>query len=209
MQSHTRMLLTTTAANKFYKCDGGGICRDEIEVQVGENALFEYLPDEAIPYARSRMIRATRIRAASSARVFASDILSAGRVNFGTGELFDFNMLRSELELRIDGRLAILDRQLAEGEEQVKVLSQLWSGYRHLTTILVYAPDLPALLEERVHEVLPEIPGSTAGVTRLDNLICVRMLSVEAWQAHEGVYKVWQIVRPALAAKPARPILKS
>lgn len=207
-QPHTRFLVTTSAANKFYKCDAGGICRDEIEVSVGAGGLFEYLPDEAIPYARSRVVRATRINAAADARVFASDIISAGRVNFGAGEVFAFDMLRSEIELRIDGKLVVLDRQLATTRTQVTAFEQLWAGYRHLSTIFAYAPDLSAGLADRIHAVLAGIPGSTAGVTRIGNLICVRILSVDAWHAHDGVYKVWQITRPDVAGKSAHPICK-
>ncbi|MEO5863184.1 MAG: urease accessory protein UreD [Burkholderiales bacterium] len=207
-QPFTRLLVTTSAANKFYKCDTGGICRDEVEVSVGAGGLFEYLPDEAIPYAHSRIVRATRINVAASARVFASDTISAGRVNFGAGELFAFDMLRSEFELRIDGKLAVLDRQFAGTAEQVSAYEQLWGGYRHLSTIWAYAPDLPGGLEERIHDVLHEIPESTAGVTRIGNVICVRILSVDAWHAHEGVYRVWEIARPAIAGKLARPIRK-
>jgi len=34
------------------------------------------------------------------------------------------------------------------------------------------------------------------------------VLAREAWQLHAAIYRVWEVMRPALAGKPARPISK-
>lgn len=204
----TRFLMTTTATGKFYKSEHGGMCRDLMDIELGDDCLFEYLPDEVIPYARSRAERSLRVSAQPTSRIFLSDVISAGRINFRTGEAFAFDRFRSECELRIGPRRAWLDRLVAETPEQIADLSALWGGYRHMGTIVSYAPDFPAGIEDRVHAALESTPDVHAGVTRLGNVVCVRMLGQEVWQLHETVYAVWSTIRPALADKAARPINK-
>lgn len=204
----SRVLLTTSAANRFYKTENGGSCRDDIDIEVGDDGLLEYLPDEIIPYATSAGTRITRIHIAASARLFASDIISAGRVSYGEGERFAFRSFHSELELKVDGRLEVLDRLIAGTPDECRAFRDLWGGYDHMTTILIHAPDLPIGLDDAIHDLFGDCPGTTAGVTRQSDVICVRMLSQEVWQAHEAVWRIWAATRPIVAGKKARRINK-
>jgi urease accessory protein len=207
-EAGARFLMTTTAANKFYKCDQGGSCADVMDIELADDCLFEYLPDEAIPYARSRASRSLRVSAQPTSRVFLSDVISAGRINYRDGESFAFTSFRSECELRVGPRRAWLDRLIAETPEQIGDLAALWGGYRHMGTIVCHAPDLPTGIEDVVHAAFDRTPDVKAGVTRLENIICVRMLGREAWEVHETVYEVWAALRPMLAGKQARRINK-
>ena len=45
-------------------------------------------------------------------------------------------------------------------------------------------------------------------MTRIGHLVIVRILSHETWQAHEALFNAWAALRPAVAGKDARPILK-
>lgn len=207
-EAGTRFLMTTTASGKFYKSEHGGMCRDLMDIELADDCLFEYLPDEVIPYARSRTERSLRVWAKPTSRVFLSDVISAGRINYRNGEAFAFESFRSECELRIGPRLAWLDRLIAETPEQIADLAGLWGGHRHMGTIVSYAPDLPAGVEDQVHAALQRTPEVRAAVTRLGNIVCVRMLGQQAWQLHETIYEAWAALRPVIAGKAARPIVK-
>ncbi len=205
----TRSLFTTTAATKFYKCEAAETSRDLVNFIVGEEALLEYLPDEVIPFAKSRIERTTRVALHASSRLFASDVISAGRVSYGTGELFAFASMRSQFEVRIDGRLVVLDRLVACEPEDVAVLPRLWGGRTHLATVVAYAPSFPHGLVERVQERCEAFGGRCeAGATLIDGVIFVRALAEQVWQAHEAVYRIWETVRPAISGKSARRIRK-
>ncbi len=207
-EAGTRFLMTTTAAGKFYKSEHGGVCRDLIEIELADDCLFEYLPDEVILYAHSRAERSLRVWAKPTSRVFLSDVISAGRINYREGEAFAFDSLRSECDLRIDARRAWLDRLIADTPAQIADLADLWGGYQHMGTIVAYAPDLPTAAEDLVHEALLRTPDVKAAVTRLGNIVCVRMLGDAPWQLHETIYEAWAALRPAIAGKRARPINK-
>lgn len=207
----SRVLMTTTGANRFYKCENGGHCEDHVEVHLGADCLFEYLPDEVIPYRRSAFTRSTRIAAARSARVFVSDVITSGRQYHGaqSGEAFAFDVMRSETGLEIDGRLVWLDRLIADTPDAVGALEALWGGHGCMATMLAYAEDLPADLCDRVQDVVASLGHGKGGVTFIDgNLLCVRLLVDDAWRAHEATFAIWSVVRPSIAGKPARVISK-
>ena len=208
LEPGTRALFTTTASSKFYKCPGGAVSREIVDLHVGGDALLEFCPDEAIPFARSRVHRINRIVLEPSSRLFATDMVSAGRVHYGAGEVFRFHHLVSEFRITIGGRLAALDRLMATEAEAIGSLERLWQGRRHMAQAFAYAPDLAAGVEDGVHEALAGVDGTEAGVTRIGNLVIVRILSHETWQAHEALFGAWTALRPQIAHKNARPILK-
>ena len=208
LEPGTRALFTTTASSKFYKCPGGAISREIVDLHVGEDALLEFCPDEAIPFARSRVHRINRIALEPSSRLFATDMVSAGRVHYGDGEVFRFHHLVSEFRITVGGRLVALDRLVATEPETIAALQRLWQERLHMATAFAYAPDLTAAVEDDVHEAIEGVDGTEAGVTRIGNLVIVRILSHETWQAHEALFNAWTALRPAIAGKDARPILK-
>ena len=210
LEPGTRVLATGTGASRFYKCLEGATSRELVTVSVGEGALFEYLPDEAIPFADSIVERRTLLDLAPSARLFASDIIAAGRIHYGTsGEAFAFERLFSEIEVRQNGRALALDRLIANGASEVQALRQLWAGANHMITILAVAPDFGPGLEDQCHAALASAPVIRAGVTRMGPLIVARALTMETYEAHETVYAIWDVLRPVLAGKAARPIRKN
>ncbi|MFO1055653.1 MAG: urease accessory protein UreD [Dongiaceae bacterium] len=204
--SGTRTLITTTAASKFYKCLEGGTSHEIVEIRVADDAALEYCPDESIPFADSRVRRITRLALAPSARLFATDMISAGRVHYRDGECFRFTSLFSEFEVRVAGRPLVIDRLVAEDPATVAALPRLWRGALHMATVLSYAPDLPPGIEEQLAGIVVE--GTELGATRIGQLAVLRILSVETWQAHEALYRAWEVLRPPIMGKPARPIRK-
>ena len=142
LEPGTRALFTTTASSKFYKCPGGAVSREIVDLHVGEDALLEFCPDEAIPFARSRVHRINRIVLEPSSRLFATDMVSAGRVHYGDGEVFRFHHLVSEFRITIGGRLVALDRLVANTPERIAALQRLWQERLHMATAFAYAPDL-------------------------------------------------------------------
>lgn len=112
------------------------------------------------------------------------------------------------MSVRIDGRLVWMDRLAATSPRAVSDLRELWGGYQVVGTVLVHGTDLPAALDDTLAEACEIDDEARSGFTRLDNLICIRILSNEVWRVHEAVQRFWSLLRPALAHKPARIINK-
>ena len=207
LEEGARALFTTTASSKFYKCLNGLVTSEVVEFNVAENATLEYLPDEAIPFEASRSHRKIRVELQESSRMFATDMMSAGRVHHGN-EIFKFHAMNSSFEVTIGGKSVVMDKMLLGSPEEVADLERLWCGARHTALVLAYAPDLPKDVEEFVRLHCSKIEHTDVGVSRIGSLICLRILSVETWQAHEAIFKAWTALRPLILGKAARPILK-
>ncbi len=203
----TRALVTTTAASKYYKCLTGGRCTEVVNFNVGAGALLEYMPDEAIPFARSRVKRRTTISLAASSRLFATDMISAGRIHYGAGEEFMFSEMQSEFNVLIDGKLTISDRLYLTSLEEVDELKAMWGGARHMATVFCHGAEWPAGIEGLMEAQGPPA-GIAIGCSRIGGIIVARILTREIWQAQEAVFSLWRIVRPLIAGKAARPIRK-
>lgn len=207
LEKDSRALFTTTASAKFYKCLDGHETTEVVEFDVGENALLEYMPDEAIPFASSRSRRSIKINLQKSSRLFATDMVSAGRVHYGR-EIFKFDALRSSFEVMLEGKRLAQDKVIVKTTEEVADLNRLWKGARHSVVIFAYAPDMPEGMEDHVRSVARDVEQTIFGVSRISDLVTIRILSHETWQAHEAIFKCWQALRPTIAGKEARPIMK-
>lgn len=207
LEKDTRALLTTTASGKFYKCLNGLASTEVVEFNVGEHALLEYMPDEAIPFASSRSRRSIKINLQKSSRLFATDMVSAGRVHYGK-EIFKFDALRSSFEVILEGKRLAQDKVIVKTAQEVADLERLWKGARHSVVGFAYAPDLPKDIEDHVRKTADTVDETEIGVSRIGDLINIRILSNETWQAREAIYKCWQALRPSIAGKEARPIMK-
>ena len=205
----TRMLVTAASASKFYKCLEGKTSREIVNVTVGSRALFEYHSSIAIPFARSRVQRHTRVVMDLSSRLFAPDLVSAGRIYYGEGEIFKFDSLVSVFEVVVDNRRLVVDSLVATERRHIDALKRLWGGAYHMGVVFAYAPDLPNGIEDSVHDNCKRIDGTEMGVSRIGNMVVARILSHEIWQAREAIYRVWEAVRPAIAGKPAKPFRTS
>jgi urease accessory protein len=208
LEEGTRALITTTAASKFYKCPDGATSREEVTIHVKDGALLEYVPDEAIPFARAKVERRTRIELAPTSRLFASDMVSCGRVAFGPGETFRFDALDSAFEIVLGGETMVLERMIATEPDEIGALQRLWGGAHHSAVVIAYGEALPEGIEEEVEAKLASMPLVAAGASRVGGFVVCRVLAAEAWHCHDAIYGCWQVLRPALAGKPARPIRK-
>jgi urease accessory protein len=206
LERGTRALITTTAASKFYKCIEGETSRELVNLSVGPEALLEYWPDESIPFALSRVERRTRIALEPSSRLFATDVIAAGRIHYG--EAFAFDQLFSEFEVTVAGRSVITDRLICETKEEVGALQHLWDGAVNSALIVIYAPEFPAGIEVDIEAALRGHGVISSGATRNENTVICRILAAEAWACQEAIFRAWAIARPTIAQKPARLIKK-
>ena len=207
LEKNSRALFTTTASGKFYKCLKGLTSQEIVEFNVGENALLEYLPDEAIPFAHSRSRRSIRINLSKSSKLFASDMVSAGRVHYGK-EIFKFHSLKSSFEIFLEGKPIGIDKVILKNPDEVSDLHRLWKGAYHSAIIFIYASEIDETIYKKFLKSMNKIEGTQIGSSCIENLMTVRILSNETWQAHEAIYECWKVLRPIIAKKEARQILK-
>ncbi len=91
---HAHAFLADTEATKIYKMDGNYASRFT-EVNLGKDAVLEYISREVIPYARSRWYQCAIFRVSNGSRFFFSEIFCPGRI--AANEFWDFDIFASKL----------------------------------------------------------------------------------------------------------------
>ena len=89
----------------------------------------------ASSFARSRGIassgrvrRITKVAIDCSSRLFATDMISTGRVHYGSGEIFKFDSLVSSFEISVGEWPLASDRLVVTSPSVLQALPRLWRG---------------------------------------------------------------------------------
>jgi urease accessory protein len=156
-------LVMAGAAEKVYRSTGP-TTRIEAALRVAPGAWLEWLPQETILFAESRLARRLRLDITGSGRATVGEILVLGRL--ARGERARSGLVRDAIEVRRDGRLAWADALHLEGDYGPVIDSRSGlGGAVALATFLYAAPDAARHLQAaRAILDTPDVaaPGTTA-----------------------------------------------
>lgn len=143
--SASNLVISTPGASRVHQARGesAAICEQRLKVEAG--ALLEWIPEPFIPQAGARYIQRTRIDLEEDAGLMFFEWIAPGRV--ARGEVFAYESLRWELDLRVAGRLVARERfELKPGDHSLSALRDKFPA-AHFVTIHVAgirAEDWPA-----------------------------------------------------------------
>jgi urease accessory protein len=178
--ANARLQLQTQAYQRLYNMQTGA--RQQMNVQVGENALFSYVPHPVVPHTDAVFEGHNRISLEENSRLIWGEILTCGRKL--NGEVFRFRLFHNVTELRFRGKLILKDNLLLQPARlNVQAPGQM-EGFTHQAT-LIYADtreNVPAVAD-RLLELLAAEPDMAYGVTQTAGpAIVLRMLAHGAEQ---------------------------
>ena len=162
-EAGTEMKLFTQSYNKIHPMPTRAGARQQLQVTLQSNALLQYVPHPAMPYAGSIFRADNRIDLPEDAHLIWGDLLSGGRIH--SGERFDFTSYRSLTRIFRQKKLLLYDLlQLQPGRQPVEDLL-FFEGYTHQAAFVVISPYAGALKAE-LDELLTEQPDDmTYGFT--------------------------------------------
>lgn len=189
-------LLTTPAAGKFYRSNGG-IAQQSVSIVLGENATLEWLPQETIGYEGARIRSDLHVQFTAGARFIGWEIYALGRPAAGES----FRTGTADLSWRIErgGVPCYLERQRLDADACVS----RWglNGRSSFGTLIAFPASLQTL-----ETVRQRIEGQDdMGVTRLDDVLICRGLDARADRLRECFQRIWAALRPELTGLPAHP----
>lgn len=196
-------LLTSPGAAKWY-CSEREASLD-VELQLKDGAVLEWLPLETILFAGSRSRIGNRIELQGNARLLYADVVCFGRP--GSGEQFGVRpdgCWRQQGELWRDGRLLWSETVCVRGDDPLLQTAAGMGGKTVLGTLLWAGPPLPPELHAACVAHAAECRGA-AGVTQLDGLWSARCLCDSAEDAQRWLRALWMILRPAMLGRAAVP----
>jgi urease accessory protein len=198
VQAHAHSLVTTPAANKFYRSDGP-LASQQQSISLDRNSRFEWLPQETIYFNGCKVHTGTKVQLNSGARFIGWEILCLGRP--ASNELFNEGFCRQHFELWQDEQPLFIERALLEGMSEVLRAPWGLAGMPVTGTMLI-TPATPTELE-LVRKNVQAKGTEWFSATLINNVLVLRYLGQQGEHARQRFTQAWQCVRPAVMDKPA------
>jgi urease accessory protein len=206
-----RAQITTTGATRIYRSRAGALeSLSTAHFELAEDTLLELLPDPVIPFAGSRFAQSTTVNLAAGATLFWWEILAPGRE--AAGEVFAFEDLRIETEIRAGGFPIAIDRMHLQPQARPLESPARMGPYRHLASLYVCRAGEPAATWRSMEEQLgvqncacTEQPDGVVwgiGLLTCDGLV-IRGMSRSGAALVAGLREFWRAARLLLTGEPA------
>ena len=147
------MLLTGQSATKIYKTPGNYSLQD-FDVELGPDAVLEYIPDQLIAYEDATYEQHMRVRMHPSASFLTAEIVTPGWAPDGT--LFRYDEIRMRTAIEVGGELAVVDNLLLRpGDGTLSSDSLLYlEDQTHFASLLAVDHRIDQTLVEELREVM-------------------------------------------------------
>ena len=194
LNENSHALITTPAATKFYRSTGIQASQNQI-INLEENAILEWLPQETVYFNDTNAASTTRININKSNRFFAWEIQCLGLP--AQKEYFIAGQCRQKLEIWSENRPLLLEtNRLIGGNE---LLDANWGLQGHKSVGTFVTSDGDALIDiETVNQVALRFKGLNNSYTSLNGLFIVRAMSDYAEKIKDFFAALWEVLRPQI-----------
>ncbi len=193
-------LLTTPGAGKWYKANGASASQ-RVVIDVADNALIEWLPQETIVYDAAEAQWRGEVHLAQLARYAGWEIICLGRQ--ACGEQFRQGQLRQSLKIYRDNRIIWGEHANLKGGDPLLNSAAGLRGQPVFATFVIAAGLLPPALLEQCRAVTAADDGLTC-VTTLPEVFVGRYLGRSTQSARLYFEKLWALLRPWYAGMAAQ-----
>ena len=195
-------LITTPAANKFYRSNGMTATQRH-ELRVLGTACLEWLPQETILFEGTKVHSSTKVYLGDQASFIGWEIVSVGRPACNEG--FTRGSYRQSFEIWKRSEPLMIDR--INLQDCSEILNAQWGlRQRPVMGLMVVSGD-EEVLEKAQDSArnLVENPGCTS-VTVTGSVLLCRALDTSAMAVRNLFIDVWKVIRPVVLGKrPCEP----
>ena len=202
LRKHAFAHITTQGATRIYRMEGN-YATQVINIDVGEDCYFEYIPDQVIPYRDSRFYQEANLRVHNNATLLYSEIITPGRV--ASGEHFDYDICYMKaIAMDHGGGLKFTDVAMLEPKKRDMKLFGVLSNHDVVGNMYIITKNKLQEIKNSVNTALKDIPNIYAGATILpsNSGIGIRMLGNTASDLRYVIYEVVRIVRRIILDAP-------
>jgi urease accessory protein len=192
-------LLTTPGAGKWYRANGRA-SRQDVRIDIGENAALEWLPQETLFYRDARVELTHAVALAERARYIGSEILCFGRT--ASGEVFAEGSVHQTSTIHREGELVWHEQGRIDGADAAMHSPFGLDGNTVCATLVACGLTLDASQLRQLREELDRA-GGRSGVTQLPKIVVVRHLGRSGEAARAVLLAAWRRLRPALLGREA------
>ena len=205
LEAGARACMTTASATKLY-ASPNSMARQRFEAILQAGTVFEYLPEQVIPFARSAFQQDMTVRLGSGALAVLMEIVAPGRL--ARGEAFAFCDYSSGLSVTdVRGRVLLRERTRLQPSRWGDGSGLgLMEGFHYLGTLYVLneSGSTPGELADDLHGLVADRPRCIGGASALEQGgVVVRLLAEDHATVSHALHAVWDRVRRWLLGYPA------
>jgi len=199
-----QVLLTTPAANKFYRSKDGASARLHQSLTVEAGASLEWFPQESIVFDGAWVDSATRVELARDANFMGWEITCLGRR--AAQEVYTQGEYRQNFEIWREGRPLWIERACVTGGSAV--LNGAWglAGFSVTGSFVCITKKSGAVqcVRDAVAQIAPSQNGDDLfSATQRDEVLICRYLGHSAEQARHYFIRAWEVLRPLVSERAA------
>ena len=195
-----QVLLTTPGAGKWYKA-AGRMASQQLRFALDAGASLEWLPQENILFDGAETRMEASVELAGDAVFAGWDIVCLGRQ--ASGEQWHQGQLRQGLEVRREGRLLWLERNVLTPQMRAFHAGAGLRGEPVYGNFIVAAGAVTAEVLAQCRQVTMA-GAARCGVTALPEIFAARYLGRSAQEARQYFEALWQQLRPWYLGRPAQ-----
>jgi urease accessory protein len=188
----SRVLVTTAAATKIYRSNGS-IATQQIEINVGDNACLEWLPQETILFDRAEYRQDLRVNLGTGAIWCSWEIVRLGRS--ASDEQFTQGRWQNSIEVWQHGKPLWIDRQRIDGDFWHSLQSTAAQPILAVFVILGCPVTADLVAKARGLWQDPDAPSLTWGVTALPGGLICRYRGNDRQAVQQWFIVVWDLLR--------------
>jgi urease accessory protein len=205
VQPRAHALITTPGAAKWYR-SAGAWARQDLRLQVADDACLEWLPQEAILFDGARARQRCEIVLAPRASMFGWDIVQLGRIH--SGEAWLRGSWQQALSIRRGDRVVWLERASLDAHDALRTSPLGLAGQPVFATAWACGPALAgdidaALAAARGVAAEHGVPHGLTWLTAPTGLLLIRALGPDATSVRALLEALWHTLKPWTAGRPA------
>jgi urease accessory protein len=209
LRNHAFAHITTQGATRIYRMERN-YATQIVNIDVGEDCYFEYIPDQVIPYRDSRFYQEANLRVHDNATLLYSEIITPGRV--ASGEHFDYDICYMKANAKdYGGSLKFTDVAILEPKKRDMKVFGVLSNHDVVANMYIITKNKKLQeINTNVNAVLKAIPKVYGGATILpgNSGVGIRMLGNTASDLRYVIYEVVRVVRRIILDAPFSGIRK-
>jgi urease accessory protein len=196
-------LLTTPSASKIYRSDSQQIIQSQqVDIEVEQHAICEWLPMETIVFDGAHGRLATTIQLFGDAKFIGLDVFCLGRPKSSLP--FVSGSIEQRLSLYHDGTPLFLERLCLQADDPLLNACSGFNGALVSGTFIVFGLKKDAAtIATTLRSVFATWFTDTLSITVRLGVLVVRYLGDCSEQAQQQLRACWQQVRPALIGRAA------
>jgi urease accessory protein len=199
------ILMTTPSAGKIYRNISGIKQGQHVDIDVADNGIVEYLPQENIIFNNADAELITRVNIQGSGIYIGWEITCLGRIE--SDELFTQGGLHQSLTVYKDGSPLFIDRlsliapsELQTGRAGLQNKSVFGTFIINRDIVNTICVDELTQWQEDMNQ---KIAPSSVAITQKPGMFVVRLLGDKAELARNTFESLWTLLRPKVINKKA------